>query len=121
MAVTLTAAVVEKDPAQDRRGHQRFLSHLWGDLAIGQQRIECYVYDVSLGGAKILSFASITLPRELRLFVPPFGVFDCEVRWSDGPFIGVKFSEADYPRASELVAHVRAGTPQLPRTVMTPV
>jgi hypothetical protein len=108
------------DTALDRRGHQRFLSHLWGDLAIGLQRIECYVYDVSLGGAKLLAFGSIALPRELRLFVPPFGVFECEVRWSDGPFIGVQFGAGDRARAIAMLDQVRTGTPQEPRSPVAP-
>jgi len=47
----------------NRRLHQRHETRWWGELAAGAQRLECYVYDVSLGGAKLLVFGTVVDAR----------------------------------------------------------
>ena len=93
------------------RRHPRYATRWWGEFAIGEQLLECYVYNVSLGGAKLLVFGSLPAERQARLFIPPFGVFGCELRWSENQFVGVKFAESDQPRAAELVACAVAKLP----------
>jgi hypothetical protein len=95
----------------DRRTHPRHETFWWGDVAIGAERRECYVYNVSLGGAKLLVIGSYDAQERLTLQLPSFGLFECSLRWVDGPFIGIKFDEADHARTAELVAHALRGLP----------
>ncbi len=95
----------------DRRTHVRHETFWWGDVAIGAVRRECYVYNVSLGGAKLLVIGPYDAQDRLKLQLPSFGMFECSLRWIDGPFLGIKFDEADHGRTAELVAHALSGRP----------
>jgi hypothetical protein len=95
----------------DRRAHARHDTCWWGALAFGSLSRECYVYNVSLGGAKLLVVGPYQARDRLKLVLPSFGLFRCSLRWTDGPFIGVKFDERDHDRTADLVAHALSGLP----------
>ncbi|HZS83880.1 MAG TPA: hypothetical protein VFA50_13480 [Stellaceae bacterium] len=89
----------------ERRGHPRLDTRWWGDLVIGARHLECYVYNVSVGGAKLLVFGRVEPMRQALLFVPPFGVFRCDVRWAAYPFAGIEFAQSERRRSAGLVTH----------------
>jgi hypothetical protein len=93
----------------NRRRHPRHATRWWGELKIAGQQFECYVYDVSLGGAKLLVFGSFAPELRAQLFIPPFGGIGCTVRWAESTFIGVKFDENEHERSAELVAQALRG------------
>jgi hypothetical protein len=87
-----------------RRSHARHETRWWASFAIGAEHLDCYVYNVSLGGAKLLLFGAVT-GQTAALFIPPFGVFQCEVRWVTYTFVGVEFARFERHRTGSLVAH----------------
>jgi PilZ domain len=95
----------------DRRNHPRHETCWWGDLTIRSLQRECYVYNVSLGGAKLLVVGAYEPADRVTLLLPSFGMFHCSMRWKDGPFIGIKFDGSDHERAATLVAHALTGLP----------
>ncbi|MBV8653432.1 MAG: PilZ domain-containing protein [Alphaproteobacteria bacterium] len=103
--------IVEIGNATDRRAHDRHDTCWWGALAFGTLSRECYVYNVSLGGAKLLVVGPYEARDRLKLMLPSFGLFRCNLRWTDGPFIGVKFDERDHDRTAALVAHALTAQP----------
>ena len=101
---------VDTSPA-NRRLHPRLDTRWWGDLAIGPRHVECYVYNVSLGGAKLLVFGAFRAQKQVTLFLPRVGHFRCDVRWADYPYLGIKFHERDHDRSAKLVAEALANQP----------
>jgi hypothetical protein len=95
----------------DRRTDPRHETCWWGNLAIGSLRRECYVYNVSLGGAKLLVVGSYEPEDRVKLLLPSFGLFRCSLRWTEGPFIGVKFDASDHERTATLIAYALTGLP----------
>jgi hypothetical protein len=65
----------------------------WFTRDDGVTRIECYVLDVSPGGAKIMTDAEIEVGDRIRLALVPAHqkLQPCEVVWRRGNTCGIKF------------------------------
>jgi PilZ domain-containing protein len=100
-----------RDILPNRRSHSRHETCWFGHLMIGAEQRECYVYNVSLGGAKLLVFGAFEAQERAVLSVAQFGDFQCALRWVDGQFVGVKFAAHDHDRAGDLVAQALTRLP----------
>jgi hypothetical protein len=53
--------------------------------------IDCEVWDISDGGAKLAAIYSALVPDQFILFLSPTVQRRCQVKWRGPKFIGVKF------------------------------
>ena len=78
----------------DRRKHPRKTVRIGATaiLANSDAAIECTVVDISESGAKLELTNIDIVPSKLKLFVPDNDfIYECEVVWRDGSYLGVKF------------------------------
>lgn len=78
---------------EDRRHLRRAV--LWhGKLrAKDQTPIDCLVFDISGGGAKVRAERLPPVQSEVDLIIDRIGVFPAKVAWQRGDRIGIKFLE----------------------------
>jgi len=94
-------------PASERRHNERFPLTLKAEITLGEGDMEAQIYDLSPTGAKLR--LKKNLLKSIVLSIPPFGVFEGEVAWTDEEFIGIKFNEDHKAIVNLILQHV-AGT-----------
>lgn len=82
----------------ERRKHERFPALLEATVTVDSDVINCMIFDISAGGAKLqlkgtqghFEDGQVKL---IQLNIPGFGDFDGEIIWTDDEYIGIKFHE----------------------------
>jgi hypothetical protein len=84
---------------------------MWSNGACGKL---CTITDLSEGGAQINTTVFTEVPKIVNLFEARSGsLFECEVRWQQGPLIGLQFLDfCSRAKRRELIE--RHGLGQLP-------
>ena len=82
----------------ENRQFERHPLMLEAEVSHAEQVIECVIFDVSAGGAKVrLKRASIDAQespiKRVFLHIPPFGEFEGDIAWTDDDYMGIKFYE----------------------------
>ena len=93
--------------APERRQNDRFPLTLKAEVSFGEGELDAKIYDLSPSGAKLRLKKSLL--KSIVLNIPPFGVFEGEVAWTDEEFIGIKFNEDHKAIVNLILEHV-AGT-----------
>lgn len=91
----------------ERRQNDRFPLTLKAEVGFGEGELDAQIYDLSPSGAKLR--LKKNLLKSIVLNIPPFGVFEGEVVWTDEEFIGIKFNEDHKAIVNLILEHV-AGT-----------
>ena len=82
-------------PFADRRMHPRKNVSIGTSaiLAVSDAVVDCTILDISQSGAKLETPRLDIVPARLKLFVPENDfIYNCEVVWRDGSYLGVKFA-----------------------------
>jgi hypothetical protein len=93
--------------AQERRQNERFPLTLKAEISFGEGELDAKIYDLSSSGAKLRLNKSLL--KSIVLNIPPFGVFEGEIAWTDEEYIGIKFNEDHKAIVNLILEHV-AGT-----------
>ena len=85
-------------PKSERRKSERFPVLLEAAVSVDSDVINCVIFDISAGGAKLqLKGAEVHFEddqvKHIKLNIPGFGDFDGEIIWTDDEYIGIKFHE----------------------------
>jgi hypothetical protein len=89
----------------DRRQHKR-KPVLWAArIETRDGPSECIILDLSLGGAKLRSAASVTAHEEVTLVIDRFGALNGEVMWARSGRMGLRFTDAP-----DQIAHIIGAT-----------
>jgi hypothetical protein len=91
----------------ERRQNERFPLAVKAEVSLGEGDIEAQIYDLSPSGAKLRLKKGLL--KSIVLSIPPFGVFEGEVAWTDEEFVGIKFNEDHKAIVNLILQHV-AGT-----------
>jgi len=91
----------------ERRHNERFPLTLKAEVGFGGGELEAKIYDLSSSGAKLRLKKSLL--KSIVLNIPPFGIFEGEVAWTDDEYIGIKFNEDHKAIVNLILEHV-AGT-----------
>jgi len=100
MSATNSSAVAAAKPAgppEERLDRRRQL--LWsGMLQSASGPCPCTVVDISSGGAKLSTAATVKVGQAVTLLVSGIGMFRGTVVWTEGGSVGIAFT--DEPRAA---------------------
>ena len=89
----------------DRRQHKR-KPVLWAArIETRDGPGECIILDLSLGGAKLRSSASVAVRDEVMLVIDRFGALNAEVMWARSGKMGLRFIDAP-----DQIAHIIGAT-----------
>ncbi len=82
----------------EKRQFERYPLMLEAEVSHADQIIDCVIFDVSAGGAKVrLKKARIDAQnspiKRVLLHIPPFGEFEGDIVWTDDEYMGIKFYE----------------------------
>ncbi len=82
----------------EKRQFERYPLMLEAEVSHADQIIDCVIFDVSAGGAKVrLKGAVIDAQKSpikrVLLHIPPFGGFEGDIVWTDDEYMGIKFYE----------------------------
>jgi hypothetical protein len=89
----------------DRRQHKR-KPVLWAArIETREGPCECIILDLSLGGAKVRSPASVVKEQMVTLVIDRFGALNAQVIWARSGKLGLRF--VDQP---DQIAHVLGAT-----------
>ena len=88
----MTEAFVEK------RQFGRFPFMVESTVSVGQGVIDCVIFDISAGGAKVRLEGTEISPQKDRietivLHIPGFGGFEGKIVWTDDQYVGIQFRE----------------------------
>ncbi len=88
----MTKAFVEK------RQFERYPLMLESTVSVGREVIDCVIFDISAGGAKIRLKGTEVRPDKdqietIVLHIPGFGGFDGKIIWTDDEYVGIQFRE----------------------------
>jgi c-di-GMP-binding flagellar brake protein YcgR len=77
-----------------RRERRRLVRYAaWLCIDDNSPLIRCVLWDISNGGARIAVAETKELPENFKLMLTDQIVRQCQVRWRDERFVGVKFLE----------------------------
>lgn len=79
---------------ENRRAHPRREVRIDGKLILaeGARTLDCVILDLSEGGARVSVSVEMDLPEKVYLWQSDTDtVFDCEVRWREARYIGLRF------------------------------
>ena len=97
----------------DRRAHPRVPVALPAFLQAGGKRHSVQILDLSAGGAKLNCAAALSIGSNVILDCGSFSLA-AEVRWQEGPFLGLRFSsELDAREVSALIERSKALTARM--------
>ncbi|MCH8236993.1 MAG: PilZ domain-containing protein [Proteobacteria bacterium] len=82
----------------EKRQFERLPLMLEAEVSHAERIIECVIFNVSAGGAKVrLKGAGIDAQKSaikrVLLHIPPFGDFEGDIVWTDDEYMGIKFYE----------------------------
>jgi hypothetical protein len=87
--------IIDKPRAKVQREPRRQANHQPAAISVdgGLTMCECFVMDVSPGGAKIMTDAEVEVGERIRLALVPahHKLQPCEVVWRRGNTYGIKF------------------------------
>ena len=92
--------MTDAEDFKERRQFERYPLLLEAEASLGGEDLECTIFDVSAGGAKIR--LKQDLFKHVVLTIPPFGEFEGEVVWKDDEYVGIKFHE-DHEKMMEVI------------------
>jgi len=78
----------------NRRSHPRHEVRIPGKLILadGARTLDCLILDVSESGARVSVGVEMDLPEKVYLWQSAADtVFDCEVRWREAKYVGLRF------------------------------
>ncbi len=93
----------------ERRGTERFPLTLKAEITFGDGELDAKIYDLSSSGAKVR--LKKNLLKNIVLNIPPFGIFEGEIAWTDEEFIGIKFNEDHKAIVNLILQHVAGNAP----------
>lgn len=93
----------------ERRHGERFPLTLKAEITFEEGDLDAKIYDLSPSGAKVR--LNKNLLKSIVLNIPPFGVFEGEVVWTDEEYIGIKFSEDHKAIVNLILEHVGGAAP----------
>lgn len=82
----------------EKRRFERHPLMLEAEVSHADRIIDCVIFDVSAGGAKVrLKRAGIDAQespiKRVLLHIPPFGEFEGDIAWTDDEYMGIEFYE----------------------------
>ena len=92
--------MTDAESFEERRQFERYPLMLEAETSLGGESLECTIFDVSAGGAKIRLKQDPF--KHVVLTIPPFGEFEGEVVWKDDEYVGIKFHE-DQEKMMEVI------------------
>jgi hypothetical protein len=93
----------------ERRHTERFPLTVKAEIAFGDADLDARIYDLSPTGAKVRLKKGLL--KNIVLSIPPFGVFEGEVAWTDDEYIGIKFDEDHKAIVNLILEHVAGNAP----------
>ena len=75
------------------RVHPRHQTICPGKFYIGDQVIDCVVFNISVGGAKIHLTEPVDATSQARLWIERIGEFSGRVAWRNGATLGIEFHD----------------------------
>ena len=107
---------------RERRKYTRKKAFLPAKLATETGAFECFVLDLSRGGAKIELKEELPKGLPVTLVLEPLGTFNGIVAWQKGGYLGMEFGElrigAATPGASALQQQISRDLPLTPEPAM---
>ena len=79
---------------ENRRSDPRHEVRIPGKLILaeGARTLDCLILDMSKGGARVSVGVQMDLPEKVYLWQSAAdAVFDCEVRWRESKYVGLRF------------------------------
>ena len=82
----------------ERRQFERYPLMLESTVSVGREVIDCVIFDISAGGAKVRLMGTEIHPDKdqivtIVLDIPGFGGFEGKIIWTDDEYVGIQFSE----------------------------
>ena len=82
----------------EKRQFGRFPFMLESTVSVGQEILDCMIFDISAGGAKVRLKETEISPKKDRietivLHIPDFGGFEGKIVWTDDQYVGIQFRE----------------------------
>ena len=82
----------------EKRQFERYPLMLEAEVSHADQIIDCVIFDVSAGGAKVRLKGAVidgqkSAIKRVLLHIPPFGEFEGDIVWTDDEYMGIKFYE----------------------------
>ncbi len=82
----------------EKRQFERLPLMLEAEVSHAERIIECVIFNVSAGGAKVrlkraANDAKKSPIKRVLLHVPPFGEFEGDIAWTDDEYMGIEFYE----------------------------
>ncbi len=110
---------------RERRKYLRKKAFLPAKLATEAGAFECFVLDLSRGGAKMEIKEPLALGQPVTLFLEPLGTFNGIVAWQRDGYLGMQFGElrigAAAPNASAMQHQITRALPLTPEPEMQAV
>ena len=83
----------------EKRQFERYPLMLESKVSVGQTVLDCVIFDISAGGAKIRLKGSEIRPKNdqiesIVLHIPGFGEFEGRIVWTDDEYVGIQFRES---------------------------
>jgi len=106
---------------RERRKYPRKKAFLPAKLATETGAFECFVLDLSRGGAKIELKEELAKGLPVTLFLEPLGTFNGIVAWQKGGYLGMEFGELRIgaaPSASAMQQQISRDLPLTPELAM---
>ncbi len=83
----------------EKRQFERYPLMLESTVSVGQAVLDCVIFNISAGGAKIRLKGSEIRPKNdqiesIVLHIPGFGEFEGRIVWTDDEYVGIQFRES---------------------------
>ena len=83
----------------EKRQFERYPLMLESTVLVGQAVLDCVIFNISAGGAKIRLKGSEIRPKNdqiesIVLHIPGFGEFEGRIVWTDDEYVGIQFRES---------------------------
>lgn len=93
----------------EQRQFERYPLMLESTVAVGQEVIDCVIFNISAGGAKLRLMGAEVHPENdeivtIVLQIPGFGDFEGKVIWTDDEYIGIQFRESHKTMVNLVIA-----------------
>ncbi|GEM_PF-1639487 len=85
------AAEREAREAEERRAHERKNIFWQARLVLPEGAINCVVYDLSMGGARVRLVAQLEKQQRVRLDIDKLNPLNAEVVWLGIGMVGIRF------------------------------
>ena len=96
----------------ENRQFERYPLMLESTVSVGQEVIDCVIFDISAGVAKVRLKGTEFRPKKdqietIVLHIPGFGGFEGKIIWTDNEYVGINFREPHKTKVKLVIEKVR--------------